>query len=144
MPLMETLATTYLCALAAAVTLGLLILIQFVVVDVVSIRSKQVPGMPVTGGHESFHFRAVRAHANTYENLGLFLLVFFSALLLGADPAWTAIAAWTFTAARAGHMFCYYADWRSARSVAFGLGLLAQIALLVLCVIALTQVRTAA
>ncbi len=141
---METLATTYLCALAAAVTLGLLILIQFVVVDVVSIRSKQVPGMPVTGGHESFHFRAVRAHANTYENLGLFLLVFFSALLLGADPAWTAIAAWTFTAARAGHMFCYYADWRSARSVAFGLGLLAQIALLVLCVIALTQVRAAA
>lgn len=141
---METLATTYLCALVAAVTLGLLILIQFVVVDVVSIRSKQVPGMPVTGGHESFHFRAVRAHANTYENLGLFLLVFFSALLLGADPAWTAIAAWTFTAARAGHMFCYYADWRSARSVAFGLGLLAQIALLVLCVIALTQVRAAA
>lgn len=141
---METLATTYLCALVAAVTLGLLILIQFVVVDVVSIRSKQVPGMPVTGGHESFHFRAVRAHANTYENLGLFLLVFFSALLLGADPAWTAIAAWTFTAARAGHMFCYYADWRSARSVAFGLGLLAQIALLVLCVIALTQVRSAA
>lgn len=141
---METLATTYLCALAAAVTLAVLILIQFVVVDVVSIRSKQVPGMPVTGGHESFHFRAVRAHANTYENLGLFLLVFFSALLLGADPAWTAIAAWTFTAARAGHMFCYYADWRSARSVAFGLGLLAQIALLVICVVALTQVRAAA
>lgn len=141
---METLATTYLCALAAAVTLAVLILIQFVVVDVVSIRSKQVPGMPVTGGHESFHFRAVRAHANTYENLGLFLLVFFSALLLGADPAWTAIAAWTLTAARAGHMFCYYADWRSARSVAFGLGLLAQIALLVICVVALTQVRAAA
>lgn len=141
---METLAATYLCALAAAVTLAVLILIQFVVVDVVSIRSKQVPGTPVTGGHESFHFRAVRAHANTYENLGLFLLVFFCALLLGADPAWTAIAAWTFAAARAAHMLCYYADWRTARSTAFGLGLLAQIGLLVLCVIALMRLSTAA
>ena len=141
---METLAVTYLCALAAAVTLAFLILIQFVVVDVVGMRSKQVPGMPVTGGHESFHFRAVRAHANTYENLGLFLLVFFCALLLGADPGWTAIAAWTFTAARAAHMFCYYADWRMARSTAFGLGLLAQVALLVLCVMALMRLGAAA
>jgi len=136
---METLAATHLCALAAAVTLAVLILIQFVVVDVVSIRSKQVPGMPVTGGHESFHFRAVRAHANTYENLGLFLLVFFCALLLGADPQWTAIAAWSFTTARGAHMLCYYADWRMARSAAFGLGLLAQVALVVLCVIALCR-----
>lgn len=136
---MESIAVTYLCALTAAVTLAFLILIQFVVVDVVSIRSKQVPGTPVTGGHESFHFRAVRAHANTYENLGLFLLVFFCALLLGADPRWTAIAAWAFTAARAAHMTCYYADWRMARSAAFGLGLVAQVALLVLSAMALCR-----
>lgn len=134
---MDALATTYLCALAAAVTLGFLILIQVLVVDVVSIRNKQVPGMPVTGGHESFHFRAVRAHGNTYENLGLYLLAFFCALLLGADAHWTAVAAWAFTAGRGAHMLCYYADWRIARSAAFGLGLIAQIGLLVLCAIAL-------
>ncbi len=134
---MDTLATTYLCALAAAVTLGFLIMIQFLMVDVVSIRNKQVPGMPVKGGHESFHFRAVRAHANTYENLGLYLLAFFCALLLGADAQWTAIAAWAFTVGRAGHMVCYYADWRIARSASFGLGLVAQIGLLVLCAMAL-------
>lgn len=134
---MENLVATQLYALTAAVTLGFLILIQFLVVDVVSMRSKQVPGMPVTGGHESFLFRATRAHANTSENLGVYLLLFFCALLLGADARWTAVAAWTFTAARAAHMACYYADWRTARSAAFAVGLLAQIGLLILCVIAL-------
>jgi len=135
----ETLVATQGCALAAAVALAVLILLQFLVVDITGIRSRKVPGMPVTGGHDSFEFRATRAHANTNENLGLFLLSFFPALLLGADPQWTAIAAWAFTAARAAHMTCYYADWRLARSVAFAFGLLAQAGLLLLCILALLQ-----
>lgn len=136
---METLAATQTCALAAAVALAVLILLQFLVVDIAGMRSGKVPGMPVTGGHDRFEFRAARAHANTNENLGLFLLCFFAALLLGTDPRWTAFATWAFTAARAAHMSCYYADWRLARSVAFAFGLLAQAGLLLLCILALLQ-----
>ncbi|HSW14128.1 MAG TPA: MAPEG family protein [Solimonas sp.] len=136
---METLAATQFCALAAALTLGFAILAQFLVLDIAGIRSKHVPGTPVTGGHDDFLFRAARAHANTSENLGLYLLSFFCALLLGADPRWTAGAAWTFTAARIAHMGCYYADLRMARSVSFAIGLLAQVALLLLCAVTLFQ-----
>jgi len=139
----ETLVATQTCALAAAVSLAVLILLQFLVVDIAGMRSGKVPGMPVTGGHDSFEFRATRAHANTNESLGLYLLSFFAALLLGTDPRWTAITAWAYTAARAAHMTCYYADWRMARSIAFALGLLAQAGLLLLCILALLQRGTA-
>lgn len=136
---MSALVAPYLPALAASVLLALLILVQFVVLDVSQIRARHVPGTPVTGGHDQFLFRASRAHANTNENLGLYLLLLVCAILLGASPAATGAAAWAFVAARAGHMAFYYADWRTARSVAFGIGSLAQVALLVLCLIALVR-----
>ena len=136
---MEAFAAIYLGTLSAGVTLAFLILLQFVVVDVSLIRARHVPGMPVAGGHDSFLFRAVRAYGNTTENLGQFLLLIGCALLLGTDPRWTAIAAWTFVAGRAGHMLCYYADWRTLRSVAFGIGALAVLGLFVLSVMALCR-----
>lgn len=137
---MEPLLAAYGPTLAACVTLALLILLQFLVVDVSQIKARHVPGTPVEGGHERFLFRAVRAHANTNESLGLYLLLVFCALMLSADAFWTAAATWTFTAARAAHMTCYYADWRVARSLAFGTGLVALIALLVLCALALRRI----
>lgn len=134
---MTALLPAYLPVIAAMVGFGLLVLIQFLILDVSQIRHRHVPGTPVLGGHDDFLFRASRAHANSTENLGLFLLLALSAMLLGSDPQATAIAAWSFTAARFGHMACYYADWRLARSAAFALGLLATLGLLVLCLIAL-------
>lgn len=134
---MNALLPTYLPVIGALVGFGLLVLIQFLILDVSQIRSRHVPGTPVLGGHDDFLFRASRAHANSIENLGLFLLLSLSAMLLGCDPGATAIAAWSFTAARAAHMTCYYADWRLARSAAFAAGLLATLALLVLCLVAL-------
>lgn len=127
----------YTSALAACVTLGGLIFIQVLVVDFAGIKAKHVPGMPVTDGHASFLFRAVRALANTNETLGLFLLLMFAALLLQASAAWVNGLAWSFTVARGLHMVCYYARWGSARGIAFGAGLLAQFGLLIVCVQAL-------
>jgi len=121
----------YHSTLIACTVLAGLIMVQVLVADLASMKAKHVPGMPVTDGHASFHFRAARAIGNTNETLGLFLLLMALALLLGANAKWTSILAWTYTAARAGHMAFYYARVGWARSTAFGIGLAAQFGLLV-------------
>lgn len=121
----------YTSALAACVTLGGLIFMQVLVADFAGIKAKHVPGMPVTDGHSSFLFRAVRALANTNETLGLFLLLMFAALLLQASAAWVNGLAWAFVAARGLHMVCYYARWGTARGIVFGVSLLALLGLLI-------------
>ena len=127
----------YQSLLAASAVLAALVMIQVLVADIAAMQVKHVPGMPVTGGHGSFHFRATRAHGNTNENLPVQVLLTVVAVLLAANPRWSAAAAWAFAAARAGHMFFYYFDLRLARSVAFGAGLAAQLALLIVCFMAL-------
>jgi len=122
----------YHSTLLACVVLAGLILAQLLIADVASIRAKHVPGMPVTDGHASFHFRAVRALGNTNETLGLFLLLAALAIALGADAKWTGILAWVYAAGRAGHMTFYYARIGLARSTAFSVSVAAQIGLLLL------------
>lgn len=128
---MQEALLAYQSTLCAATVLAGLILLQVLVADVAGMRAKHVPGMPVTDGHASFHFRATRALGNTNETLGLTLLLLALALLLGANPKWTNALAWTYVAARAGHMAFYYARLGPARSIAFGVGLAAQIGLLI-------------
>ena len=127
----------YQSLLAASAVLATLVIVQVLVADLAGMQARHVPGMPVAGGHGNFHFRATRAHANTNENLPVQVLLTLLAVLLAADPRWSAGAAWAFTAARAGHMAFYYFDLRLARSVAFGVGLAAQAALLIVCIVAL-------
>ncbi len=129
---MQALMLPYHSSLLGLFALAVLIVIQFLMVDVAMMRAKHVPGMPVTAGHGDFFFRANRAYGNTYEGLGLFLLITLLCLLSGADPQWTAYGVWLFTAARAAHMTCYYFDLRTARSTAFAFGLLAKLGLLVI------------
>ena len=127
----------YASVIAALAAMGLLFLVQVLMADVASIRAGHVPGTPVGGGHESFLFRATRAHANTNENLTFFLLAALTAVFAGASPRWSAVFAWSFVAARLVHMVAYYTDIRTVRSAAFALGLIATAGLLVLAVIAL-------
>ncbi len=117
-------------AVVGLFALAVLFLFQFGVADVAGIRAKHVPGTPVTGGHDSFLFRATRAHANSYENLGLFLLLVLVCVLAGAGAKWVCNWIWVFVAARTAYMVCYYADLRTLRSVMFGIGGLAQLGLL--------------
>jgi len=126
----------YHSALIALVVLAAMIYVQVLVADLAGMGAKHVPGMPVTSGHASFHFRAVRAIGNTNETLGLTLLLVPLAIALAANPQWTNAMAWAYVAGRAGHMAFYYAKLGLARSIAFGVGLAAQFALLVLCVVA--------
>jgi len=121
----------YQSTLLACVVLAGLMTIQLLVADVASIRAKHVPGMPVTDGHSSFHFRAVRALGNTNETFGLFLLLAVLAIALGANAKWVNLLAWVYVAARAGHMTFYYLRLGMARSTAFGLSVAAQLGLLV-------------
>lgn len=123
----------YHSTLVACTVLAVLIFIQVLVADLASMKAKHVPGMPVTDGHASFHFRAVRALGNTNETLALFLLLTALAIALGASPKWTGILASVYVAGRAGHMFFYYARMGLARSSSFGISLGAQFGLLVLC-----------
>jgi uncharacterized MAPEG superfamily protein len=132
------LATTYGGVLSAWVSVGGLLLVQAVVADVAGIRAKHTPGMPVTSGHSDFLFRAVRAQANSLENLPAFIVLSLAAMLLGASPQWAGGLAWTFAGARMAHMAAYYSDVRTARSIAFALGFLSLIGMLVIALRAIT------
>jgi uncharacterized MAPEG superfamily protein len=134
---MQELLMPYHTSLIGLLALAVLAVTQFLVADVVSIREKQVPGMPVSGGHDSFLFRATRANANTAENLALFLLLVLLCFFSAANPHWTAVGIWIFAAARAGHMGFYYADMRTLRSTAFGVGLVGELILLAVACLAL-------
>lgn len=134
---MQELLMPYHTSVLGLLALAVIAVIQFLVADVVGIRAKQVPGLPVTGGHDSFLFRATRANANTAENLALFLLLVVLCIFSAANPHWTAIGVWIFVAARAAHMSFYYADLRTLRSTAFGVGLIGEIVLLVEAAVAL-------
>ena len=126
----------YFSTLQALVLLAVLFIVQLLVADVAGLMSKHTPGTAVTGGHDDFLFRAVRAHANTNESLAAFVLAAFTAVALGVDPSWTGRLVWGFVLARALHMSAYYADLRNLRSGAFVIGMVCMVALIGVCVAA--------
>ena len=127
----------YSSVFGAYAAMAILFLVQVLVADLASVRSGHVPGTAVTGGHDSFLFRATRAHANTNENLTFFLLASLAAIFSGASPRWAAVFAWCFVTGRFVHMVAYYTDLRTVRSAAFAAGLIATAGLVVLAVFAL-------
>lgn len=117
--------------------LAALMVVQMLVVDFTAIRRKHVPGMPVTEGHDSFLFRAARAHGNSNESLPTFILITVFAVAVQASPGWLNTLVAIFVAARAGHMVFYYMNYSVLRSVSFGIGLLAMIGMLVVGLLAI-------
>ena len=100
-------------------------------VDVVGIRAKHGPGAPVAADHNNLLFRVTRAHANTNESIGVFILVLLFGMATSAAPAWINGLAWVYVAGRVGHMLCYYVNLKMARSVVFVVSLVALIGILV-------------
>ncbi|MGB2064170.1 MAPEG family protein [Marinomonas gallaica] len=103
-------------------------------------KADAVPGkIDESLGHKSFTFRAHRTFMNSLENVPAMLGVIFLAILVGADAFWVMICIWSFAVARILHMLMYYAvatnENPSPRSYFFLMGLLSNIALLVLCAI---------
>ena len=120
---------------AALGGMALLMLIQILVVDVLGIFSKHVPGAPVDADHDSLFFRAVRTVANTNESIAVFILAVLFCVLAEASPLYTAYAAWGFFASRISYAVCYYSNLKLLRSAVFGISLLFLFALLVIGVI---------
>lgn len=120
---MQEWLTPYAPSLLAMGAVAGLFLLQILVVDFAGIKAKHMPGTPVPADHGNFLFRAVRAHANTNESLAGFVLLVLFGMLSGASVTAFNLATWAYVAGRAGHMSCYYADLRLARSIFFGIGL---------------------
>ena len=128
---LDAIANAYDSTILALGAMGGLFLLQLLVVDVAGIRAKHEPGTPVEADPTDFHFRAVRAHANTNESIAAFVLLVLFAIFVGADPSWTNGAAIAFVAGRTSHMACYWAGLALARSASFAVAMLALIALFV-------------
>lgn len=127
---MQTWLVPYAPLVFALLATATLFIIQLLVVDMASIKAKHVPGTPVLADHANFLFRATRAHANTNESIAAFVLPSIVAIFLSASPTWVNTLSWLYVAGRLGHMFCYYADLRIARSISFAVSLIALISLL--------------
>jgi len=121
----------YASAMLALGVFGLLYLAQLLVADLVAIRRKHTPGIPVSGGHEDPLFRATRAHANTTESVGAVILIAAFAIARGGSPGWVNGALWSFVVFRLAHMLAYYFDLRAVRGVAFALAIAALLTLFI-------------
>lgn len=102
---LEPYAVTIWCFLL----IGGLLLIQLLIADVVGLLRGHVPGSPVVGSHESIHFRATRAHANTNESVSSFILLGLAGVALGVDSQWLNGLSTTYVVSRVAHMTCYLA-----------------------------------
>jgi len=126
-------AVGYHATIAALIAAGLLVLLQLIVADIAAIRARHTAGTPVPADFSRFYFRASRAHANTNESVAAFIAFALAGLFLSANALWLGILSWSYIACRVAHMLAYYANWKTARSTAFGLSLLALLGMLALC-----------
>ena len=91
-------------------------------------RSSPEPGTSIAADHGDFRFRASRAQASTNESIAGFLLLALFGIFAAAPAGWLGALAWGYVAGRAGPMLCL--DLRLARSLSFGVSLLALVGLL--------------
>ncbi|MGF1701501.1 MAPEG family protein [Photobacterium makurazakiensis] len=108
---------------------GLLMLTQLVIVDVIAIKMKHVPGYPIESNHNKFHFRASRAHLNTNESITIFVLFLCFSFLSSASATIVNYCSLAYLFSRLGHMIFYYFDLKVARSVSFSISLLSLLVL---------------
>ncbi|MHA6345009.1 MAPEG family protein [Roseivivax sp. CAU 1761] len=85
------------------------------------------PSRPLTEGTA----RLQRALANHFEALILFTIAVLAVTLAGKSGPVTALAAWTYVAARILYVPAYWLGWRPGRSLIWALGLAATLVLLV-------------
>jgi uncharacterized MAPEG superfamily protein len=81
---------------------------------------------------EGWGARALGASANGFETLPFFIAAVLIAHLCGADPGWSATWSLVYVASRVAHGLLYVGDLDKLRSLAFGVGQAASVALFVL------------
>ncbi|MFB2802636.1 MAPEG family protein [Shewanella seohaensis] len=110
---------------------GLIFLVQLLIADVVSIKEGHTPGTIVEQSHDKFLFRSSRVFANSNETVGIFILFLMFAFLSSSNSSWVNTSAVVYFIGRLGHMAFYYANFKTLRSVAFGVCLLGLISIFV-------------
>jgi len=83
--------------------------------------------------------RVQRAHRNDLENIPVFLILGFIAVLVGAPVLGLQLSFIIFTAARVAHSITYLTSLQPWRSMSFGVGQLASLALMVMILIKLVS-----
>ena len=83
--------------------------------------------------------RVLRAHRNDLENIPAFLILGFIAVLVGAPVLGLQLSFILFTAARVAHSITYLKALQPWRSMSFGVGQLASLALMVMIIIKLVS-----
>lgn len=121
---------SYQSTVAALGAMATLMFVQLLIADVAGIRAGHVPGTQVQGNHSNFLFRVTRVVANCNESIAIFLLAIAFCFLNGASAEYTSYGAWAYVAARVAYALCYYFDLRVARSITFGVSLVALAALI--------------
>jgi uncharacterized MAPEG superfamily protein len=109
--------------------MALLMVIQLVFADIVSIKARHTPGSPVLVGHESLLFRSARTVGNTNESVAIFLLSVLFCIYSNASPTLTAYVSWGFIITRLFYAGFYYFNLQLCRSVTFGISILCLLAL---------------
>lgn len=117
--------------------MGALVLVQLIVVDVFGLLRRHPPGTQVAENPADGHFRAVRALANTNENVGALVLVVPFAWLAGAPAPWLNYCAVIYVLARLVYTAAYYLNLPPLRSASFGIALAALMVLLLRSTLAL-------
>ncbi|MBL4672976.1 MAG: MAPEG family protein [Arenicella sp.] len=113
-------------------SMALLMLVQLLIADVVSIKFKHLPGSSVPTDHNSLLFRSTRTAANTNESIAIFVLAILFCIFSNASPNFTAYAAWGFVGARLTYAGFYYSNRPLLRSLTFVISLLFLLALLLI------------
>lgn len=125
---MEEIAAYHQTGLAMGIAGGLLFL-QLLVTDLAGWRAGHTPGAPVPANHDHFIFRATRSTANMNESVAIFILFTLIGILSKSDPLWLGRMATLYVTMRGAYMLCYWFNIKLARSVFFGISLLALLGL---------------
>ncbi|MFL5236178.1 MAG: MAPEG family protein [Rhizomicrobium sp.] len=126
---------------SALVTILVLLLFFFMAAMVGRMRGRHSVAAPATTGHPEFE-RAFRIHANTLEQMMLFLPLLWLATLLYRDIAWLpALFGILFLIGRIIYMQRYMTDPKS-RGPGIMIGMLANLGLLIVALVGLVQTWT--
>jgi uncharacterized MAPEG superfamily protein len=105
------------------------------------IKEEQVPGMPLNLDHSALSFRALRTHSNSAENVPVFAVTVMVAVVAGVGPVWVQGIAVAYLVCRLAFWGIYYAGVGKVaggpRTLAFVGGMLCNIALAVMAIVAL-------
>lgn len=131
----EALMNAYELTIYSWGALGLLLLVQLLVADILGIKSGHVPGTPPEPSHANALFRASRVVANTNESIAAYLVLVLFCIFSGADATYTAYFSWAYVTGRSVYAICYYFNRPTLRSMSFGITLLVLVGMLVIGVV---------